>query len=173
MSIACGHAVVCFNRGTFRNLFGFVAKIVTHIFPGITRLSLQTETCGGFITAMDHAIFATNILGDSIHDAIVLPLHFFQKFGVTLVMTIGHQVARPFPSANVPGRNSPCRTGQIPFSSKEFKINRGSKEVKLAAPFLKFAEFLDGHFPGQEEVLRLNTEPFNHVLFSGIIFIAG
>ena len=88
-------------------------------------------------------------------------------------MPVGHQIAGAFPAANVARRNRPGRAGQVAFAGEKFEIDRRAEEGVTIHPLLNFLELLDRHFAGQEEIFRLQVEPFDHVLLGGVVFVTG
>src|ERR1043166_6854182 len=88
-------------------------------------------------------------------------------------MTVGHQVARAFPTTNVPGRNCPSRTSQVSFACEKFKVNRRAEKRVSIYPFRDLSKFLDGHRAGEEEIFRAQLEPFDHIPFGSVVVVAG
>src|SRR4030095_6958216 len=86
--------------------FRFCAEVKLHGFPSIASLRLQTEARRWLITAMDHAILAATVFRDAILDSVFLPLHLFEQFRVARIVSIGHQITRAFPAANIARRDS-------------------------------------------------------------------
>src|SRR6266540_2363475 len=85
----------------------FRPEIEPNRLPSIATLRLETKAGSGLVAAMHHAILATAVARDPVHHAISVPLGFLEQFRVARVMPVGHEVAGPFPSANVSGRNRP------------------------------------------------------------------
>ena len=88
-------------------------------------------------------------------------------------MPVGHQIARTLPATDVSRGNCPGRTGQVPFASEKFEIDRCSEKRVLIHPVFDFSEFLNGHSAGEEEIFRPQIEPFGHVLLGSVILVAG
>src|SRR5436190_7502001 len=104
---------------------------------------------------MNHAVFTTRIPRYSIDDAVLGPINLIEHFLVMLIMAIGHQVTRGFPTFDVTGRYGPGGARQLAFASQKFLIDRGAKDRKALAPFGDAGELFPGHGPGQEKVLGL------------------
>src|SRR5438105_12686507 len=66
------------------------AKVKPNVFPGVARSALQTDRCRRFITALDHAIFASRISGDAIHHSVLAPVDVFLQLFKSCIMAIGH-----------------------------------------------------------------------------------
>src|SRR6266487_3778101 len=88
-------------------------------------------------------------------------------------MPVGHQIARSLPATDVSRRNCPGRTGQVPFASEKFKIDRRSEKRVLIYPVLDFPEFLNGHSASKEEIFRPQIQPFDHVSLGSVVVVAG
>src|SRR4030095_2626566 len=88
-------------------------------------------------------------------------------------MAVGHQIARSLPSTDVSRGNCPGRTGQVPFTSEKFKIDRCSEKRVLIHPLLDFSKFLNSHSAGEEEIFRPQIQPFYHVSLGSVVFVAG
>src|ERR1700694_1905936 len=87
--------------------FRFRPKIKSNVLPRVAALRLQAERRGWLVAAMHHAIFAAAVAGHAVDDAVLVPLHLLEHLGVTRVVRVRHQVARAFPTTDVPGRNRP------------------------------------------------------------------
>ena len=85
---------------------------------------------------MNHAVFTTRIPRYSIDDAVLGPINLIEHFLVMLIMAIGHQVTRGFPTFDVTGRYGPGGARQLAFASQKFLIDRGAKDRKALAPFV-------------------------------------
>src|SRR5215467_5021852 len=114
-------------------------------FPSVAALSLQAQRRSRLIAAMHHAIFASAVARDPINNSVAIPVSLFQEFRVAREMAIGHQITRTLPAANVSRGNRPSRTGQLPFASEKFKIDRCSEKRVLIYPVLNLSEFLNCH----------------------------
>src|SRR6266403_667073 len=88
-------------------------------------------------------------------------------------MSVGHQVARSLPTTDVSRGNCPSRTGQVPFASEKFEIDRCSKKRVLIHPVFDFSEFLNRHSASEEEIFRPQIEPFGHVSLGSVIIVTG
>src|SRR5215216_6143736 len=86
-------------------------------------------------------------------------------------MPVGHQIARSFPATDVSRGNCPSRTGQVPFASEKFEIDRRSEKRVLIHPVFDFSKFLNRHGAGEEEIFWPQIEPFGHVLLGSVIVI--
>src|SRR5437763_10104551 len=87
-------------------------------------------------------------------------------------MAVSHQITWSLPTTDVSRGNCPGRTGQVPFASEEFKIDRRSEERVLIHPVLDFSEFLNGHGAGEKEIFRPQIQPFSHVSLRSVIVVA-
>src|SRR5215211_1100413 len=88
-------------------------------------------------------------------------------------MPVGHQIAGSLPATDVSRGNCPGRTGQVPFASEKFEIDRRSEKRVLIDPVFDFLEFLNGHGASEEEIFWPQIEPFGHVSFRGVIVVTG
>src|ERR1051326_9210489 len=88
-------------------------------------------------------------------------------------MALGHQIARGLPATNVSCRNCPGRTGQVPFASKKFKINRCSEKGVPIHPILDFSEFLNRHRASEKEIFRPEIEPCDHISLGRVVIVSG
>src|SRR5205823_11312725 len=88
-------------------------------------------------------------------------------------MPVGHQIARSLPATDVSRGNRPGRTGQVPFASEKFEIDRCSEKRVLIHPAFDFLEFLNGHRAGEEEIFWSQIEPFGHVSLGSVIIVTG
>src|SRR5437588_2999970 len=103
MTAACGIAVKGLN---LRALFvdsRTGPKIVFEIFPIVAALVIGSQCPAGVIAAMYHAVLAPSIARDTVHNAILVPVHLVQHFLVVGVMAVGHQVTRRFPAFDIAG----------------------------------------------------------------------
>src|SRR5678816_2371241 len=91
-------ALLSFCRGRDRS--GLPSEIVAKILPVIPGLIVRPESAAGIVSTVDHAVLATRITRHAVHHAVFVPRHLLEQFGVGTEMTVGHQVAGPFPSAN-------------------------------------------------------------------------
>ena len=55
---------------------GAWAKVKPDVLPGVTGFALQTDGRRGFVTALNHAIFASRVSGNAIDDSIFAPIDF-------------------------------------------------------------------------------------------------
>src|SRR6185369_13174553 len=83
------------------------SKVIFEILPIIASLEIGAERATGIVATVDHAIFAARVAGDSIYDAVFVPVHFLEHFPITGIMSIGHQVTWSFPAFDVTGRDRP------------------------------------------------------------------
>src|SRR4030095_14364098 len=88
-------------------------------------------------------------------------------------MPVGHQIARSLPATDVSRGNCPSRTGQVPFASEKFKIDRCSEKRVLIHPVFALSDLLTGQSAGEEEIFRPQIEPFGHVSLGSVIVVAG
>src|SRR4030095_4357948 len=107
MSVPGTHAVICENFAATAGRFRFPPKIELDRFPSVAALRLQTQSCSWLVTAMHHAVFTATVARHAIHDAVPVPLGFFEKCGVGRVVRVGHEIAGTLPAANVSRRNCP------------------------------------------------------------------
>src|SRR4030095_16916101 len=107
MSVSGTHAGIRENFAATPSRLRVRPKIEFAGFPRIATLSLQTQSCSRLVTAMHHAVFATTVARHAIHDAVTVPLGFFEKFRVGRVVPVGHEIAGTLPAANVSRRNCP------------------------------------------------------------------
>src|SRR5260370_428122 len=124
VAVSTAHAVESERFAAASGRFRFWSEIKLDRLPSVAALRLQTEARRRFISAVHHAILATRIARHTIDYAVLLPLHLLQQFGVARIVRVGHQIARAFPTANVPGRNRPGRAGQVAMAGKKFEVNR-------------------------------------------------
>src|SRR5438094_2811010 len=87
-------------------------------------------------------------------------------------MPVGHQIARSLPATDVSRGNCPSRTGQVPFASEKFEVDRCSEKCVLIHPVFDFSEFLNGHSASEEEIFRPQIQPFGHVSLRSVIVVA-
>src|SRR5689334_10352878 len=106
--------------------FGFGPKVIFEIFPVIAALIVRAEGAAGIVATVHHAVFATRIAGDSVDNAVFVPVHFFEHLTVTSIMAIGHHVAGRFPAFDIAGRNCPGGAGEFALAGQEFLVNDGA-----------------------------------------------
>src|SRR5439155_11584075 len=82
-------------------------EIKLNRLPSIATLRLQAKAGGRLVTAVHHAILATAVACDALHDAVSVPFRFLEQFRVARVMPVGHEIAGPFPPANISRWNRP------------------------------------------------------------------
>src|SRR6516162_7361490 len=87
-------------------------------------------------------------------------------------MPVGHQIARPLPATDVSRGNCPGGTGQVPFASEKFKVDRCSEKRVPINPVLDFSEFLNGHRASEKEIFRPQTEPCDHVSLGCVVVVS-
>src|SRR6266487_6329898 len=114
-----GHSVKSDNFAATPSRLWFRTEVEFNCFPCVAALRLQTQSCRGFIATVHHAIFAAAVTRHPIDDAVSVPLRFLEQFRVARVMPVGHEIAGPFPPANISRWNRPGRTGQIPFAGEK------------------------------------------------------
>ena len=76
VAVAGGHAVEGEHFAAAAGRFRFRAEIKLDRFPGVAALRLQPQTRRRLVTAMHHAVFATRIARDAVHDAVFVPVDF-------------------------------------------------------------------------------------------------
>src|SRR5439155_26043751 len=99
------------------------------------------------VAAMDHAVFAARIFSV----AIAVPIGIFHQPTKRLMMLIGDQVARAFPSLDVAGGIPPSRARQLPLAAEEFEIHRRRRHAVLLQELLGFLELGSDVLARQED----------------------
>src|SRR2546428_12491276 len=107
MSVAAAYTVKHNRFAAPAGRLRFRPEIELDRLPSIARLRLKAKAGSWLVAAVHHAILATAVTRDAVHHPVSVPLRFLEQFRVARVMPVGHEIAGPFPSANVPGRNRP------------------------------------------------------------------
>src|SRR5204863_8793245 len=63
-------------------------EIEPNRFPSIAALRLEPEAGSWLVAAVHHAILATAVACDAVHDAVFVPLGFLEQFRVARVMAV-------------------------------------------------------------------------------------
>src|SRR5947209_955805 len=103
MSFSDGEPVEGVNSSTGGVWLRFRTEIVAEVLPIIAALVVGSERAARVVAAVDHAVLAAGITGNSIHHAVLVPINLLEHLMVTGVMPVGHQVTRGFPTPDVAG----------------------------------------------------------------------
>src|SRR2546421_7489062 len=173
MTISRTDAVECENFAAASSRLWLGTEIEFDGFPSVAAVGLQAQGRRWLIAAMNHAIFASAVARNPLDNSVAIPLGLLEQFGVSAIMPVGHQITGAFPTTYVSGWNRPSGTSQVAFACEKFKINRRAEKGVTIHPLLDFVELFNGHFARKEEIFRSQVEPFDHVLFSRVIFVTG
>src|ERR1043166_168392 len=172
MTVAAAHTIEHGDFAAVASRLRFRSEIEPDVLPGVAALRLQPESGTRLIAAMDHAIFAATVACDAVDHAVTFPLRFLEQLGITGIVAVRHQVTWAFPPTNVARRNGPGRAREVAFAGEKFEIDRRPEKDVTIHPVLDLLEFLDRHPAGEEEILRAQIEPLDHVLFRGVVVVA-
>lgn len=173
MSASGSDAIKRLHVGPLQSPGGFFSEIEAHIGPGVARLGFDAESAAWFIAAVDHAVLAARVEGLAFHHAVFVPWRILEKSPIAGVVGIRHEVARSLPAFHIARGNRPCRAGEIAIASEEIEVDRRAEEGVFFTPGTDIFELSLGHLTGEEEIFRLEVEPFHHVLLGRIVVVAG
>src|SRR6478672_3637100 len=114
-------------------------------FPSVAALGLQTKARRRLISAVHHAVLAAAVTRHTVDHSVIVPLHLLQHFCVAGIVSVGHEIAGAFPTADVPCWNSPGGAGQVTLTSEEFEINRSAEKRVALHPLFDLLELLHRH----------------------------
>src|SRR5690242_17749627 len=121
-------------------------------FPGVAEFAIAAENRGGFVTGLHHAVFAARITAI----AVLLPGRVVDEIAESLVMLVGHQVARTFPATRIVSGIAPGSAHHVALAAEEFHVNGRGDDVELFEELAGAAEFFVDVSAGHEYVLRLH-----------------
>src|SRR5438045_8983298 len=92
MPVAAAHTVKHNRLAAPARRLRFCPEIEPNRLPSIAALRLEPEAGSGLVTAVHHAILATAVACDAVHDAVFVPLGFLLHLRVARVVEYGSEI---------------------------------------------------------------------------------